>query len=93
MSEAPRELMDEAAQWQARLEAEQAARLEALQRLEDATGELAYLKEQLDRRAQEQGWNAHSTIGLRLLGVWLQAQLPSATTSRCTRRSGTSSRP
>ena len=47
MSEAPRELMDEAAQWQARLEAEQAARLEALQRLEDATGELAYLKEQL----------------------------------------------
>ena len=57
MSEAPRELMDEAAQWQARLEAEQAARLEALQRLEDATGELAYLKEQLDRRAQEQGWN------------------------------------
>ena len=57
MSEAPRELMDEAAQWQARLEAEQAARLEALQRLEDASGELAYLKEQLDRRAQEQGWN------------------------------------
>ena len=53
MSEAQRELMDEAAQWRRQLEVEQAAHREALQRLEDATGELTYLKEQFDRRARE----------------------------------------
>ncbi|MBB23850.1 MAG: hypothetical protein CMN04_13350 [Roseibacillus sp.] len=57
MSEAQRELMDEAAQWRRQLEVEQKAHREALQRLEDATGELTYLKEQFDRRAREQGWN------------------------------------
>ncbi len=57
MSEAQRELMDEAAQWRRRFEAEQAARLEALQRLENYAGELDYLREQLARRVREQGWN------------------------------------
>ena len=37
MSEAQRELMDEAAQWRRQLEVEQAAHREALQRLKDAT--------------------------------------------------------
>ncbi|MAT46322.1 MAG: hypothetical protein CMO35_02705 [Verrucomicrobiaceae bacterium] len=57
MSEAQRELMDEAAQWRRRFEAEQAARLEALQRLENSAGELDYLREQLARRARGEGWN------------------------------------
>ena len=57
MSEAKRELMDEAAQWRRRFEAEQAARLEALQRLENSAGELDYLREQLARRARGEGWS------------------------------------
>ncbi len=57
MSEAQRELMDEAAQWRRRFEAEQAARLEALQRLENSAGELDYLREQLARRARGEGWS------------------------------------
>ena len=57
MSEAQRELMDEAARWRRRFEAEQAARLEALQRLENSAGELDYLREQLARRARGEGWN------------------------------------
>ena len=57
MSEAQRELMDEAAQWRRRFEAEQAARLEALQRLENSVGELDYLREQLARRARGEGWS------------------------------------
>jgi PAS domain S-box-containing protein len=57
VSEAQRELMDEAAQWRRRFEAEQAARLEALQRLENSAGELDYLREQLARRARGEGWN------------------------------------
>lgn len=57
MSGAQRELMDEAAQWRRRFEAEQAARLEALQRLENSAGELDYLREQLARRARGEGWS------------------------------------
>ncbi len=57
MSEAQRELMDEAAQWRRRFEAEQVDRLEALQRLENSAGELDYLREQLARRARGEGWN------------------------------------
>ena len=56
MREAQRELMDEAAEWRRRYEAELAARLEVLRRLEHSAGELARAEEQLSRRVQEQGW-------------------------------------
>ncbi|MFP6883908.1 MAG: response regulator [Roseibacillus sp.] len=56
MRKAQRELLDEASEWRRLYEVELAARHEAQQRLENFAGELALVKEQLGRRAQEQGW-------------------------------------
>ncbi|MDP7107277.1 MAG: histidine kinase dimerization/phospho-acceptor domain-containing protein, partial [Roseibacillus sp.] len=56
MRKAQRELLDEATEWRRLYEVELAARLEAQQQLEGFAGELARVKEQLGRRAPEQGW-------------------------------------
>ena len=67
MRKAQRELMERAAEWRRRYEAELAARLEAQQRLKTSTEELERAQQLLARRPQEQGW--------RLLQEELRAQL------------------